>query len=167
MTDEPADAGGLRVYANYIAEQLVLQDARKESLESRGITIITTSGAFATVLLGLASFARGSRTLDLSEAAERPLRAALIAFLVAGLLALLANAPLLYRRPEEDKLEAAITDAGEDDEFYALAAVSYNRLSAFTWAARVNGWKALALALAMGAEIVAIGAIAWTVWLVF
>ena len=49
-TKEPK---GRAVYGEYIKEQLNAQEARKNSLEQRGLAVITTSGALVTLLFGL------------------------------------------------------------------------------------------------------------------
>jgi hypothetical protein len=67
VSGEPADeAGGFRLYAGYIAEQLANQEARKKSLEDRAATVITTSGVLATIMLGLTSFAAKQRSLEIT-----------------------------------------------------------------------------------------------------
>ena len=54
---EAADDGG-SVLAGYISTQLAKQDARKASLEQRGLAVITTSGAALTDLKVLADAKR-------------------------------------------------------------------------------------------------------------
>jgi hypothetical protein len=157
--------GGLRVYADYIAEQVALQEARKGSIESRAVFVLTSSGALATLLLGLAAFAGKTDALALSDASEGWLRIAIIAFVVAGMLALGSNIPLAYRSATPSELSAAIDDADDDDEDFATKAVAYNRLTLVENAARINGWKAIVLAFALLAEVAAVVAIARCVWL--
>ena len=47
---------GSSVYSDYIAEQVSREDARKESLERRGLAVVTSAGAFVALLFGLAAF---------------------------------------------------------------------------------------------------------------
>jgi hypothetical protein len=47
-------------YGPTIESQLDEERARKASLESRGIGIVTTSGALSTLLFGLVAFAAGN-----------------------------------------------------------------------------------------------------------
>jgi hypothetical protein len=164
--EPPADtAGGLRVYADYASEQPALQEQRKVSLEARAVTVITTAGALATVLLALAAFAKGDdKTLAIGGSAAIAIRVALVAFLVAAVLALLVNAPLNYERSEEQKLRDAIRGAADDDAAYALAAVAHNQLDIAAASGGRNQTKAWLLLGAMAFEVVAVGAIAFAVW---
>ena len=69
MVPEPAP--GRSVYADYIAEQIARQEERKRSIEARGVTVITTSGRLATLLLGLAALTtREEQTFTLPAAAQ-------------------------------------------------------------------------------------------------
>ena len=52
-TPPPPIDGGRSIYADFIKEQLDAQEARKVSLEQRGLAVITTSGALVTLLFGL------------------------------------------------------------------------------------------------------------------
>jgi len=49
---------GSTIYSDYIAEQVTREDARKASLESRGIGVVTTAGALATLLLGFTTLTK-------------------------------------------------------------------------------------------------------------
>lgn len=127
---QPADeAGGFRLYANYISEQLANQEARKKSLEDRGSSVITTSGALATILLGLTSFAAGKTSLEITGDARRAVILALILFVVAALLALATNVPLFYRKPRDEKLRLLIENRWHDSESAAAEAISRNRVT--------------------------------------
>ena len=55
---EDTDPRGRAIYADYIKEQQEAQEARKVSLEQRGLAVITTSGALVTLLFGLTALYR-------------------------------------------------------------------------------------------------------------
>ena len=159
------DDGAVDVYAAYVAEQVALQEARKASIESRALVVITSAGALATLLLGLAAFASNGDTIELSDRAQGWLRAAVVAFVIAGVLALVANTPLLYRRVILSELSAAVEEADDDTRSFAVKAVAFNRLALVANAAKLNGWKAFVLMLALLSEVVAVAAIARCIWL--
>ena len=83
---------GGSVYESYIAEQVAREDLRKTSIESRGLAVITTSGALATLLLGFITLIGQDETgVQLPASAHDWIRAALILFATAGGLALLTR----------------------------------------------------------------------------
>jgi uncharacterized membrane protein len=91
---------GSSVLAACVQEQLARQDARKTSLEQRGITVITTAGALVTLLFGLAAFTtKRSQTFALPGGASYLLVAALVLFFGAALAAILTNVPLSTKKP--------------------------------------------------------------------
>ncbi len=86
-------------YGPTIKAQLDEERARKTSLEGRGIGIVTSSGALATLLFGLATFTRGTITqahLTLTPAAKWSLIAAAGLFALAAIAGVLSNLPLPY-----------------------------------------------------------------------
>src|SRR4051812_49050206 len=70
---------GAPVYADYIAEQVVREDARKESVERRGLAVVTTSGALATLLFALAALSTKANDFHLSGWSEFFLALAVVA----------------------------------------------------------------------------------------
>ena len=86
-------------YGPTIRAQLDEERARKASLESRGVGIVTSSGALTTLLFGLVAFSRGSASqfhLPLSNASKWALIVSGAFFAVAALLGVISNAPMPY-----------------------------------------------------------------------
>ncbi len=105
-------------YGPTIQSQLAEERARKTSLESRGVGIVTSSGALATLLFGLAAFTRGSFAqlhIPLSGAAKWALIVAAVLFAGAAVLGVLSNAPLPY----EEALVPPLRQRVEQDEWGA------------------------------------------------
>ena len=153
---------GSSIYAEYIQAQVEREEERKKSLESRGVTVITSSGTLATLLLGLVAIAtRAEATFDLPDGARLPLGLALGAFTVAALLAIITNIPLLYQEAKLEGLEGVVDHSLADSEDEARETVARNMLRVLSSAREKNRIKAWALCLALGAEAVAVGFLAW------
>jgi hypothetical protein len=151
-----------------IKDQLDEERARKNSLEARGIGIVTSSGALATLLFGLVAFTRGTNN-QLHWNIGTPARVALLVgvglFAVAALLGLAANYPGDYREAAVDRLENRVepgewhkpdpVDAARRDARINVIAIKAARL--------VNGKKARAVRWGIAAEAAATAAVALAV----
>jgi hypothetical protein len=158
---------GEATYAEFVKDELDAQDARKASFEQRGITVITTSGVLATLLLGLAALStKESRTFVLPDSSETLLAIALLFFVAAAALALVTNLPAGY---EAVKVQAVRDRLNEDPVRNADAAakdIAETRLKAIATAKKRNKWKGRLLFAALIAEVVAVALVAAGVWCV-
>jgi hypothetical protein len=142
----PDDAeGGRAVFAELIRELLAAEDERRESLEARGGSVITVSGALVTLLLGLAALATKEKSFTLPEAARDRLSIAVFAFVLAALLSTLLP---------------TIWDRGTD---FALKKATATRLEQLATTQTANDRKARALLGAVAAQVVAVLLLAWAV----
>jgi hypothetical protein len=131
----------------------------------RGLSVITTSGALTTLLLGLAALAEGDGSrVAVPEDAGGWIVAALVSFGLAALFAVLTNIPLGHRGADIANLRGLI-DADEDTEAVARRAVVDTRLDVLASADSTNGWKAWALLAAMVCELAGIALIGYVGWL--
>jgi len=166
----PADGpAGRTVYADYIQEQLEAQEARKTSLEQRGLAVISTSGVLVTLLFGLTALSvQRAKTFDLPRAAAAFLIVALVCFVLAAVSALVTNLPRSYQGVTVEGLRSAVSDRWDDDEGKALRKVARTRLDVLAAAKEVNGQKARALVASMVLEIIAVAlvgvAMAIVIW---
>jgi hypothetical protein len=149
------------VYAAYIATQLDREEERKRSLESRGVTVVSTSGTLATVLLGLIAIAtRSDSTFTLPHDARVPLAIALGAFSVAALLAIYTNAPRRgYEAASLKGLRTLVDERWDATESQALSEVAKNQLKVLAAEKTIHKWKARALVAAIATEAVAVVAL--------
>jgi hypothetical protein len=149
-------------WAAYVIEQLAREDARKDSLEKRGLAVVTTAGALATLLFAFAAFDQKNDAVLLSGSAVDALKRALIAYLVSAGLAIATNAPFFYAEVKPDAVKKAIKTKWADPtaEYEATA----TRVKVFTRARKVNNLKAVALLLAIAAQAVGVFFIAQAVW---
>lgn len=162
---EPPSAAA-SIYGDFLRGQLAEQDACKASFEQRGLAVFTTAGTLATLLFGLAAFAATKKIHPLAHDAKTALIIALIAFGVAGVLALLTNLPIGYDVPKSDSIKGLAEKDPPDSEAVArqkLAEV-YARMA--TDAKRKNGFKGWLLFCALLSEVVAVGAVAVAVAIV-
>jgi hypothetical protein len=165
---------GSSIYEHYIAEQIAREDERKKSIEARGLAVITTSGALATLLLALVTLVRrgdnASTPTDesaLPASAHDWIRWALILFAAAGVSALVTNIPFpFYKEARVEGLEHLVDNSWDDSPKEAEATVASNRLAILRSARFWNGARGWMLLLAMAAEVLAVAFIAYAVWLV-
>lgn len=163
------EPGGRSIYSEYIKEQLDLQEARKVSLEQRGLAVITTSGVLVTLLFGLTSRTlRPGGNPDIPNSAAVLLIAALVFFVVAALCAILTNIPRSYEGVRVDALRGAVKERWDDSEATASEMVALTRLKVLQSCKSKNDLKGRVLLLAMSCEIFAVAlvgaAVAVVLW---
>jgi hypothetical protein len=148
---------GRTLYAAYIKDQIDAQEARKSSLEQRGLAVITTSGALVTLLFGLAALStKSGATFDLPGAASTFLTFALVFFVLAAGSAIITNLPRSYQGVTVDGLRDAVKDRWDDSEEVASRMVALTQLKVLASAKDVNGQKGMALVAGMVLEIIAV-----------
>jgi hypothetical protein len=86
MSHPPVEAGnaGLAIYCGLLRDELTAQDARKESFERRGLAVVTTAGALATLLFGLAALSLTGQMHPLPRDSKELLVAAVVIFVVVA-----------------------------------------------------------------------------------
>ena len=166
---EDTDPRGRAIYADYIKEQLEAQEARKVSLEQRGLAVITTSGALVTLLFGLTALTvRRASTFVIPDSSAALLVAALVFFVLAALLAIVTNLPRSYEGVTVDALRKAVKERWEDSEAVASEMVALTRLKMLASARSNNDLKGRALVAAMACEILAVAlvgaAVGFVLW---
>lgn len=160
VPDDSSKLAAVKVYSDFLNAQLAEQSTRKTSFEQRGLSVVTTSGALATLLFGVGAFAKTEKPYVLSHQAQGWLIGALIAFVIAGVLALLTNLPIAYEVP---KLESILSLARKqpphsETEARLEIAEAYKRMA--TDAKRKNGAKGWLLFAALVCEVGAILSVA-------
>ncbi len=107
---------GTVVYDEFVKDELAVQYVRKTSFEQRGLAVVTTAGALATLLFGLAAFAAAGKTQPLSADAKELLDMAVVVFEVAAVLALGTNFPLPYNSPKASSSMGRLKETPVRDE---------------------------------------------------
>jgi hypothetical protein len=161
-----ADGDGSE-YAAFVQELEKAQEARKTSIEQRGLAVVTTAGAIVALLFGLAGLSiRSSATFTVSHPAAHRLVVGVVLFVVAAALALLTNIPLWYRTADYTKLSQELKGRWKDPSPEANRQVSATRLKTIQFNAGVNTAKAWLLFAAVLAEVAAAAFVAWAIELV-
>jgi hypothetical protein len=157
---------GSTVYSEYITEQIAEQDARKESVEKRGLSVITTSGTLVSLLFGLVAVLTGADNYSLPTGAEPWLAMALVFFLIAALAGIVTNMPLLYLAVEVPELKSLLDSFWADGPEIAEKRVAATQLKVLARARSMNGMKGWILVGAVASELVAVAALALAIWVV-
>ena len=153
-----------RVYGQLIADQLAEERSRKTSLEARGVTVITTSSALATLLFALTAGLTATSKFRLPVPAKLPLLLTLVTFVFSAAFSLAANVPLIYREPTPAGLAKLI-----NTDYWSAAAeigeirVAEAQVTSLTAARSANNLKAKLLIGAVFFELLAIPLLAWAV----
>lgn len=155
-----ADESGAAVWSAYFSELAKGQEGRKISIEQRGIAVLTTSGAFVTLLFGLVALITKSDTFSLPGEARGPIGLALVALTAAALVGIVTNFPWAYRNVDADALEATIDRYLDDDASTANTRTARTWFDIYKAAASVNEVKARILFAAMFIQVIGLVLIA-------
>jgi hypothetical protein len=150
------EPGGGTLYADFISKQLDEEEKRRTSLEQRGISVISTSGALVTLLFGLAALVTGRQGFELPGSARAMLFVALGFFFVAALLAIATNAPLRYVDVRTDDLRRAVEQLWGDTRADAERRISATQVRVLAETKRLNNLKGKLLLAAMCGEVIAV-----------
>lgn len=157
---EPIDDNASEPYAVFLQSLLEGQDARKASVEERGVAVITTSGALVALLFGLVAVLTEAENFDLPQQSRGPLWLALILFTGAAVLALLTNLPLRYANVDPQGIKKTVDDYVERPKSDAFTRIAVVRVEMYRSAKRANEVKARALFAAMVLEVAAVVSLA-------
>jgi uncharacterized integral membrane protein len=147
---------GSTVYAAYIADQVAAQEARKVSIEQRGLAVITTSGILVSLLFGLTTTLAGAADYQLPSGAEPWVFAALVAFVLAAIAGILINLPLRYSGVKSTALRGLLKENWDDSPIVAEKRIAATQVKIIATAKKRNKRKGQILFFAAGAEILAV-----------
>lgn len=159
MESESRSADDLAASAigEFVAEQLAEERLSKTSLEARGLALITTSGAFTTLVLGIAALVGEA---SLPAASRALLVLSLAVFVVAAVMGVVVNMPADYDEPSAESLRNVLSEHGERDLLTGVRAVGNSRLDVLETARNNNKTKACRLLIGAVAQIVAMALVA-------
>lgn len=148
-------------YSAFVAAQLAEERTTKTSLESRGITVITTSGGLVTLLFGLVALAtKEAQTYTLPALSTQLLVAAAIALTAAGVLGLLTNFAFGYEEASIEGLRGLLGREWGDSQLQGQVDVATTNIAILEAARNKNALKAWILRFSMLAEVVGVGLVA-------
>jgi hypothetical protein len=159
----PNTAAGA-AYGQLIVDQLTEERNRKNSLEARGITVITTSGTLVTLLFALTAGLTAASKFHLPASTKLPLLLALVAFVIAAIFGLATNLPLRYREATPRGL-ARLIDARywtASPEIGQLR-VAEVQVAVIAITRSANNLKVVFLVVAVIAELLAVAFLTWAV----
>ena len=146
------------VYGALISEQLTQERARKASIEQRGITIVTSSGALVTLLFALPALAtKAQATYVLPEPARWLLVACVALFILASLAGLATNFPMAYREVTGKAFDKLVTpEAWTKDKTAADRRAAAARVAMIKSGRTINRAKAWFLIVGLFFEVLAV-----------
>ena len=157
-----AESGGSFALA-FIGEQLEADEARRQSFEQRGLTLVASAGGFVTILFGLLAIAtRTDRTLVTVPHSARVLVLLALPLLFTTMVAgIAAGFPLRYVVPQPAPLDRLVAD----DVWRGRGATTAQRvarakLAMLSTSRKRNRFKGWALIVGFVAEVVAVALVA-------
>lgn len=108
-TKDPATPAGTHPYLTLISAELTRAEGDLTGFRARALTVITTSAGVVTFLVGLVTFAasKSEEERGLDVASIVLIGVSLAGFVLAGVLALVANMPRTIKRPSSESLQGA------------------------------------------------------------
>jgi len=149
---EPQQKAG-PIYYDFLEKLIAEQDQRKDSLERRALAVITTSGTLVSLLFGLVSVLTKAEHFSLPRASHSYIAAALILFVSSAFLAIVTNAPILYRNIDPSDVDAVLKENWSEDRDFAEQIISTTRSVVFKTAQKVNEFKAWTLVAALVLQV--------------
>jgi hypothetical protein len=147
-------------YWELVKEQLAEERARKNSLEQRGVAVITSAGALVTLLFGLTALATKAANYILPDLGRVLLVGAGVLFLLAGVLAIAVNWAVSYSEVTPEGLRDLQSADWSGDESAAAKEVVAAWTDIIEVARSKNGQKGRYLRAAMLSELVALTLVA-------
>ena len=158
---DAATPSGYETYGAFVKDELEAQDKRKASFEQRGLAVITTSGALASLLFALTALStKQSDTFVLPHTAQNWISTALGLFFASAIAALVTNVPLGYAAVKADEIRARLKEEPARSAERAAKDVALTRVRALASAKKTNGIKGWALLFALALEVLAVGCVA-------
>ena len=140
-----------------VRDQLAQERAIKTSLEARAGGVITSSGTLVTLLLAIIGLVSGPGGVQLGAAAKALIVGALVCFLAAAVLAMLAVRPRTYSGMDRADLKAISTEhAWKAPGAYAGPRIASALVDMIDRSRDMNRIKAAQLGWAIGVEVAAI-----------
>lgn len=151
VTDEGGVGTPQQLLAGLIEDQLAEERLRKPSLEARGLALITSSGAFTTLVLALAALVQPETLPGPSRAL---LVAAAVAFLGAALTGAWVNAPAEYGEPKAvDLLDRTSSNRWNEAGIMSARRVANSNAKSLQTARQRNDEKACRLSWGARAQM--------------
>jgi hypothetical protein len=166
-TDQGGSSGGGSAYLDYVKQQVDREDARKQSVEQRATTVITTSATVVTLLVAGASLSIKDKAFSIPHDAKWALVVAGFLFVAAAVAAIVASYPLIYQEPLPDQMVPIIKDHWDAPESEVQQNAAATLIQVWAAARKSNGVKSQAFRWAVVAQGLAVLATAVGAALIF
>ena len=157
-----ADHAG-EVFADYVKEQIDLEDKRRASLETRGVGVITVSATLVTLLFGISAVATNQPGFVPAGDIRARLTWALIAFAASSVIAIGTTVPLAISTVDASRLAPEVRKRWDATPDAARKATTATRVADLASLQRVNTIKSVLLLAAVAVQVVAVLLLAWSV----
>jgi hypothetical protein len=159
--DYESSAGA--VFSEMVRDQLDQERRRKDSLEQRGIAVITSAGVLVALLLGIAGIVDKSQVVGLPDLVKVGALLALLLFAAAAVLGLFVNWAFQYDEPKADQIKDVMGTKWNAPAAGAAKFVAESYLTTVKSYRKRGDRKASLLLWALGLEAAAIVVLALAV----
>jgi len=149
-------------YDDFLKDRIAAEEARKTSLEQRGIAVVSTSGTLITLFFGLAAIITSRQGYSPPSDFRSHSAWALAFFLLATLVAVATNLPLPYSDVKAKELNSG--EMWQETATVAKENVFDFRVTLLQGLQKRNGLKALMVVAAMAAQGIAVLFVALAIW---
>ena len=160
MTDQGS------AYADFIAAELGRELDRRDNMTAQAMSLVTTAGGLLTLSIGVLAVLRGKNFVP-TRGAQLVFLGALVLYLAAGVLALMASISRRYKVASGDTLTAMLNSHWTDTEQSARFVTAFINIRSVGSLRTGNNTKALLLLVAAVAQIAAVVVLALGLWLVY
>jgi hypothetical protein len=152
-----------QVLADYVEEQVELEEKRRASLESRGVGVITVSSTLVTLLFGIAAVVTKSQNFAATEDVRQRLSLALVLFAASSVIAIGTTVPLAIHSVDASALLPEIKALWSKDPEAVRKTTTATRIADLASVQRVNTIKSYVLLAAVAVQVFAVIVLAWSV----
>ena len=156
-------------YGELIQEQLEEERSRKQSLEQRGLAVVTSSGTLVTLLFAIGALATEGDGFQLPGASKVFMILALTGFAAAGIFGILTNKPDYYEEVNAAWLRKTLSPIAWEYKDSALGQrrSAEARISSIESFREKNKKKVKLLIRAIACEVTAVALVALGIVLLF
>jgi hypothetical protein len=147
------------VYADFVKAELEAERKRREALDSRGVSVVTTSSGLATAVFALGALVTGQKNFVPDKVTVWSLLAGLALFAIAALCGMMANRTIPYEVTSPETLQEMRTGHWTDDEVDARNIVVYRNIHTITTLRSGNNRKAWWVTRALVFQLLAAAAL--------
>lgn len=152
-------------YVLFFEQELKSERERRTALDGRGQAVVTTSGALVALLSAVGAIVIHRSTFVFPGSARYPLVGALVLFVVAAFLGILATMNFKYDVVSMDSLGEMLRSHWIDSDEVALKNIAAANVSTIVTMRRGNNKKAALLLMALFAQLGALSSLSIAVFL--